>query len=201
MQIKNELDDPYFIILMREPVERTLSHYRWLWALGLENRPLLQAIREEVQYGYDVHQSIKASGCYATYIRGSQYSTYVPLIESLFGVDHVLCLRSLDLLDNPSECLNMCFDFLKLKPFVITRYIRINKTATKTVRKTYGLEKISRALPWMFDVIDGNHRIRRSVAARLGKKRRKAPTINDVDVANIKRCLQNDTQYYQDCFT
>ncbi|MEA3642075.1 MAG: hypothetical protein VBE63_19355, partial [Lamprobacter sp.] len=38
-RIQSSLKSPKFIFLLRHPVQRVLSHYRWLCALGLERRP------------------------------------------------------------------------------------------------------------------------------------------------------------------
>src|SRR5437764_6469248 len=46
-RIKAYLEEPRFIVLLRHPVDRLISHYRWLWAMDLESRPILKAVQEE----------------------------------------------------------------------------------------------------------------------------------------------------------
>jgi hypothetical protein len=95
-RIERDLDDPKVILLLRHPVERLLSHYRWRYTHAVEDRPLLRAVREggmDTVYEYD-----PGFGMYAVrgggYIAFSQYSKYVPLWKNSFGEENVLLLKT-----------------------------------------------------------------------------------------------------------
>jgi hypothetical protein len=50
-RIKKCLHQPRFIVMLRHPVQRLISHYKWFWARNLESRLLLKALREEEEKG------------------------------------------------------------------------------------------------------------------------------------------------------
>jgi hypothetical protein len=130
VRIKQELSDPKIILLLRDPLERLLSHYRWMVAIGLEKLPLAQALEAEKRS--PVSPEIHRRGCYPWYRRGSHYSHFVPLIQMIFGPEKVLLIRTEDLARNPRALLDECFRFLELRPFDIgTTEIHSNETANK----------------------------------------------------------------------
>jgi hypothetical protein len=199
-RIRSDIENPRIVILLREPVERLLSHYRWLWALGLEDRPLLQAVMEEEVRGYDVEHPYKNSCNYATYLRGSRYSVYVPLMEQLFGAQRVFCLRSELLQKNPQECLNSCFYFLALDSCAVGSEINVNATRDKRIPRTLGLRRVTQAMPRVFNYIDPPHQWRNQIKSALGSTTRRPPKISDHDLKEVSVMLKDDVKYYRNRF-
>lgn len=108
---KQNLDDPKIIMVLREPVERTLSHYRWRYQLGLEKRSFLEALREDGR-GYDPERPTEYG--YTAYLDFSNYSRHCEHWLSVFGRENCLLMDSVQLRQDKSEALEWCFSFLGL---------------------------------------------------------------------------------------
>lgn len=100
------LFNPKIIMVLRDPVERTFSHYRWRYKLGLEKRPFLKAVREN-GYGYDPEKPDTYG--YMSYLQFSKYSIYIPLLIDAFGKENVLLLSSKMLREDTDKTLAECF--------------------------------------------------------------------------------------------
>jgi hypothetical protein len=107
---KHWLPQPRFIISLRHPVERLLSHYNWLAAMNLESRPLLKAVREEEEKGFHPDSPLPG-GNFADYRRASHYSRFCPVMERLFGKENILYLRTEQLSKDRRGLLRNAFDF------------------------------------------------------------------------------------------
>lgn len=198
MRIKKDLKDPKIIILLRDPIERLLSHYKWMWALNLEHRPILQAVIEEEENGYDAHIHIR--GCYPAYKRASNYSHIVPMIIDLFGENNVLLLNTQDLLLKPVDCMSKCFRFLGIREMAIKETMAENQTQDKLFQRTLGLTSVARFIP--ADIKEKNIyvRFRAILTNLLGKRARQTPIITPKEVHQIKNILSEDAQYFQNIF-
>ncbi len=141
-RIKQSLKSPKIIIVLRDPVERTISHYRWLYALGLESRPFLQAIQES-GYDFDPNESVADRWCFMSYLEFSLYSKWVPKWKELFGEENVLLLRSDDLKANPTGVTSLCCSFLEINSFGGKLHIEQNRTDDIRVQSQ---KKLFRAL-------------------------------------------------------
>lgn len=198
-RIKSDITDPKLIILLRDPVDRLLSHYRWLWAHNLENRPLLRAVLEEEEKGYNVH--LDNCGCYATYLRASRYSIFVPLMKDIFGESNLLLLNTKQLLHDPHECLNKCFSFLNVATFAIGTEIRVNRTVETVIQRKYGINKIANLLPQHIKNFDLYKKTRTHIFHGMGKKVRKSPRIEQSEIVKVHEMLNNEVEYFENMFT
>lgn len=125
-RIESVLDNPKVIIVLRDPVGRVISHYRWVCSLGLEKRPFLQAIDES---GYDFDPNVSVEGrCYMSYLEFSLYSKWVPLLQEVFGTENVLILRSDDLKDHPKLVVDKCCEFLGVEKMSLVLPEEQNRT-------------------------------------------------------------------------
>lgn len=121
-RIRSEFPNARLIALLREPVERALSHYfhevRW----GREYLPVMEALEVEEQRlaGADpatadgletyLHASYKRRGCYA-----QQLEHYF----SAFPREQILVLGSQRLFTSPGAVLNETLAFLNLSPIEV----------------------------------------------------------------------------------
>lgn len=124
-RIKAHLRSPKVILLMRHPVERAISHYAWMHQLGLESRPLREALHAD---GDSFHPDHNLNGNYRGYLIFSRYADHVPRWELLFGAENVLTLRTADLATSPASTLARAYDFLGLAPHTLVRTERVNQT-------------------------------------------------------------------------
>lgn len=140
-RIQASLRAPKIIILLRHPLQRLLSHYRWRYKLTVETRSLDTALSEsglDTEYYYDRKSDIyRANGGYIAF---SQYSQYVPKWIDAFGSDRVLLLRTDDLKNRQQDLAKVCFRFLGLSPTPIANVVRRHKTSSTT--------PLPRSLPW-----------------------------------------------------
>jgi hypothetical protein len=133
-RIKECLFNPKIIFLIRNPIDRTISHYRWLYSKGTEQLPFKKAISK---YGYTFDPELPEDGCYKAYIEFSRYSVWIPRWIKAFGEDSILIIRSEELLKNRQEVLKACSSFLRIQP-IASPAENINQT-----RDVVGVKKSS----------------------------------------------------------
>jgi hypothetical protein len=114
------------IFVLRNPIDRAISHYRWLVGLGLEPRDFHTALdsdREEIpdplnsrggNYGY-----IYQEGCYGSAI--DRFSGHFP-------ASSMLLLRTEQLRVDPLDCLNRCCRFLGVEEFATIVEVSVNES-------------------------------------------------------------------------
>lgn len=83
------------IILVRDPVERAISHYRHERALGLQSGSLQDAVRRDPRI-----------------LEASRYSKYLPLWIADFGQERIHLVSQESIADRPREVLNELCHFL-----------------------------------------------------------------------------------------
>lgn len=110
-RIARDIDKPKIIIVLRHPVERTFSHYRWRYRLGLETRSFMEAMKSD-GFGYNPEQPDIFG--YKAYLEFSQYSQQCPAWIDAFGLENCLLINSDDLRANRDSVMARCFDFLGL---------------------------------------------------------------------------------------
>lgn len=126
-KISKDLENPKVIIVLRDPISRTFSHWRWRVKLGLEERSLMQAIKLD-GYGYN---PAKPDGFgFMAYLQFSNYSKYCPLWIEKFGDENVLILSQSDLDANFQDTMTKCFSFLELDNFIFKNVVRSNETSS-----------------------------------------------------------------------
>ncbi|MBK1634202.1 sulfotransferase family protein [Rhodovulum adriaticum] len=111
------LKRPRIILLLRHPVDRALSQYRYDLRRGIETDPLDVALRnrgEDSSYVYDTRISFYRS--VGGYLAFSRYARIVPEWQRRFGGENVLLLRAEDFHATPAAVLARCHRFLGLTP-------------------------------------------------------------------------------------
>ncbi len=88
-RIQSVAPDCRVMIILRDPVERTLSHYRHESALGLVRGSLEEAARTDPRI-----------------VEASRYSKYVPRWRDSFGEDRVHCIRYEKIRESPEDVLH-----------------------------------------------------------------------------------------------
>ncbi len=165
-RIRESLVDPKIIILLRDPVERTFSHYRWRYTLGLEDREFLDALRED-GYAYDPEQTHGYG--YRSYLQFSRYGTYVPKWVSAFGEDNVLIVSTQSLKSDPAATFAKCVRFLDLSDTGFQREIKANVTETLTRRSFGPASLVARFVPRQLKGA-AYGRLRNAMAKRIPKR-------------------------------
>jgi hypothetical protein len=102
-RIKFEIPDAKFIYAVRDPIARTVSHYKMGVALLGENRPIGEALAD-------------LSDFYSPYIAGSLYAKQLQLYIDVFPRDRILVIDQSDLLNDREATLRRVFTFLGVDP-------------------------------------------------------------------------------------
>ena len=194
VRIKQELDDPKIILILREPISRLLSHYRWMYALGHERLSLGAAIKRE--QSAVVSPEVSCEGCYPWYRRTSNYSYFVPLAEMIFGKDRVLIIKTQELAEDPQGVLNRCFRFLDLDDFNLESVeVRSNRTEDKTVKRGGALRGVCTNLP--VTVKSMLRPVVRTMDSLFGDKKLVALEPSMEELRELECLLEDDIKYYK----
>jgi hypothetical protein len=110
------------IVLLRDPVERTLSHYFHARRLGFEALPLEQALAAEAQRLAGAEQALQATDgrhkmhqeC--SYLSRSRYEQQLARVQALFAAEQLLVLSSEVLFATPQSIWQQLLAFLELEP-------------------------------------------------------------------------------------
>ena len=108
------------IVLLRDPVERTLSQYFHSCRLGLEALSLEQALAVEPQRLMGSLEILRAddgrhrSHQEHSYLSRSRYEQQIPAWQALYPPDQLLVLRSEDLFEQPDLVWGRVLTFLDL---------------------------------------------------------------------------------------
>ena len=115
--------DMKIIVLLRNPVERTLSQYFHSCRWKLEPLPLEEALAAEPERLEGALEVIRQPGgthlSYQehSYLARSRYDEQLPRYFRLFGRNQVLVLRSDDLFSGDRQTLDRITQFLNIHPF------------------------------------------------------------------------------------
>jgi hypothetical protein len=103
------------IYIMRDPIERTISHYWWRVRFNGESRSMLEAIKEEPYY--------RAVSNYTMQLR--------PYIE-LFGLGNIKAITFEQMVEDPVATMRGVFDWLGLEPGLGLTDGEVRKMTTPT---------------------------------------------------------------------
>lgn len=114
-RIRASVPDCRLIFLLRNPVDRAISHYRWLVGLGLETGDFRKAFESDRDETPDPHNS--RAGNYGYIYQEGCYGSNLDRFASQFSPDQVLLLLAEELRSDPLTCLNRCCRFLDIETF------------------------------------------------------------------------------------
>jgi hypothetical protein len=117
------LPDATFVIMLRDPVERTISHWAEQTRNGAERLPLSAALAAEPERVGDAHDAL-AAGSIATshaheqqtYAAQSEYAASYERWARAVGTDHLVVIFSEDYYEQPAVALRVVTDRLGIAP-------------------------------------------------------------------------------------
>ncbi|GLB53736.1 sulfotransferase [Neptunitalea chrysea] len=129
---------PKFIIILRNPIDRSYSHYWWCKGSGRERRNFRNAIIEDKNASFEAYPDWPKN-----YYQFSIYSQWIDIFIKEFGKENILFITLESLKTNPLETINSCFKFLNLEPLEIIEPVNNNETV---IVKHSGIYNISRKI-------------------------------------------------------
>lgn len=192
-RIAQDLENPKAILVLRHPVARCFSHYRWRYRLGLEKRTFLKALKND-GYGYNPEKPTEFG--YMAYLEFSQYSRQCPIWEQILGAENCLYIASEALLKNRQKTLNYCFTFLDL-PLLDSGSMdgNINETASLGRRPPRMMTKIAGIFPDQLKSTRSYHRLKDGILKAAAPKPAEAMTSEERAFA--EDCLADDIAWYE----
>lgn len=145
-RIQAVLPEIKIILIVRDPVQRAISHYR---AQAPHRRPKsFRAAMQLDQEFFGDHGLSNSAGLnhYArgqNYISRGRYIDYMPFIYKSFPKENILLMKAEDMFDNPLLYVNDCLEFLGLDKLQSLR----SENHTDTNRKGNGLLRSLASLP------------------------------------------------------
>ena len=112
LRIQQQLPDVKLIMILRDPVRRAWSHYRFSVASGREIEPFDNALRLEAErLAHPIHEH----DIFFSYQQRGRYSEHIANYLDRFNADqlHIVILE--ELLADPQHIVAAVFDFLKIE--------------------------------------------------------------------------------------
>ncbi|MGL5080080.1 MAG: tetratricopeptide repeat protein [Microcoleaceae cyanobacterium] len=126
----NVFPDTKLIILLRNPVERAISHYHQWIDLNWEWRPLDQAMDLAIeQLQQSNHQVWNQPN---NYVARGVYIEFIKKWRSIFSEEQILILKSEDFYENPEGVLREVCNFLNLPLVKLLNYKKYNSRTYPT---------------------------------------------------------------------
>jgi hypothetical protein len=130
--IYQALPEAKLIVLLRDPVERTISQFFHAKRHGFEPLDLDAALAAEATRLADAEAALKQPGSVHfshqkhSYLSRSRYQEQLQRYEALFPKQQILVCRSEDLFSNPQTCLERITQFLGVAPFTALATTKAN---------------------------------------------------------------------------
>ena len=121
-RIKAQIPDAKIIVMLRDPVERAISHFYYEVSGGHETRPIMQALIEEEDILASLWEGRKYKApdfLRCSYKARGRYVEQLGRYFDVFGQEKVLVLSSKDLFEKTADTLALTFDFLGLDSTII----------------------------------------------------------------------------------
>ncbi|MEG4347420.1 sulfotransferase domain-containing protein [Microcoleus sp. A003_D6] len=131
------------IALLRNPIERAISHYHYYIKIGYESLSLESAIASEPERLKGEMEKLLANPNYYsyehqhhTYLSRGIYADQLPAWMKLFPKSQISIIKSEDLYSNPSQILNTVLEFLDLPPHQLETYGKHNSSEYPPISET-----------------------------------------------------------------
>ena len=122
--VKNNFQQsPKFIFILRNPIDRYISHSNWLRALGKEIRRIDEIIKEERYLDFEEYEDYPKQ-----YYQFGLYNKWISRFIENFGKENIKIVTFEKLVSERLNTLNSCFEFLGVSKMRSVKFIKSNKT-------------------------------------------------------------------------
>ncbi|MFQ5470216.1 MAG: sulfotransferase [Gammaproteobacteria bacterium] len=132
-RIKKHFPDARIIIMLRDPVERAYSHYKYHVKLGVEDLSFEQAIEKEGERLQGEYQKMLNNEHYNSvnykeysYLKRGVYVEQIKRWFELFEKESIRIFRSEDFFSDPGVVYQNVLEFLGLSSYPLKTYKRFN---------------------------------------------------------------------------
>lgn len=191
-RIEKNVRNPKIIFLLRDPLERCISHYKWMYRLGYETRQPRRAFEED---GFGLDPEKRWGGNYKSYLGFSSYSRCVPMWEEAFGSENVLCIRSDDFKRSHQEVAHACFKFLGLKNEIVSNVSTNETSETFRVAPPAWLGIMEKWIPVRLKRLIRYKKIRNTALRPF--TRIPPEEFDDADLLWLKQILRDDIEFFE----
>ncbi len=133
-RIATWLPQAKLLVLLRNPVERAYSHYRWIEKLGNENLSFEQALEcEAARLQGEVEKIVREPGYYSlshqhyAYLARGLYADQLQVWFTLFPREQLYIESSEGFFQDPAAVLRRAFEFLQVPPWEPSEYRKFNE--------------------------------------------------------------------------
>jgi hypothetical protein len=150
-RIKDDVPDVKLIFILRDPVDRIVSHYNWLRSRALPLKPFREEIEADEAAGTVFDAARHFGGAYKYYLTLSRYCEQLSAYVDLFPKSNIHVMTFEGLRDDHVSTMNACFAFLGLAPLQDIGYVHSHKTVIQDVdlRPAF-LQEVMRRVPKAF---------------------------------------------------
>ena len=194
-RIRASLTDPKIILVLREPVARLISQYRWNYKRAAETAPLMRAVCERGEdVGYRWDDDLKMRRENGGYVAFSRYTRWVPMWREAFGAENVLLLRTEDMAADLQRTASRCFAFLGLPDHAIGDQERRNTTeGMLRVGWPWYMRAAARLVPRRLKT-EGYLALRRRIRVAITPTPPEVPT--EAEAAALRALLADDIAFH-----
>jgi len=122
--VKNNFQQsPKFIFILRNPIDRYISHCNWLKGLGRENRRIDEIIKDEKYLDFEEYEDYPKQ-----YYQFGLYNKWISRFIENFGKGNIKIVTFEKLVSERLNTLNSCFEFLGVSNMRSVKFIKSNKT-------------------------------------------------------------------------
>ena len=114
---------PKFIFLLRNPVDRYISHVNWLKGLGLEKKDVNQVINDDDWANFSEYDDYPKQ-----YYQFGLYNKWITRFIKNFGKQNIKIITFEQLISDRLKTLNSCYEFLGVEKVDNLKFIRSNKS-------------------------------------------------------------------------
>ena len=128
-----------FIIVLRNPYDRLISHYNYFKNLDIENKSLDEALEDEMSKIY-INNKInypKKPNTVNGYILNSLYYQPVKSWKKILDKNQLLILNFSDLNDDFNKYMNSINDFCELDPYQYEKYFVNSSNSANFIQKIF----------------------------------------------------------------
>lgn len=114
---------PKFIFVLRNPVDRYISHVNWLKGLGLEKKDVNQVINDDDWANFSEYDDYPKQ-----YYQFGLYNKWITRFIKNFGKQNIKIITFEQLISDRLKTLNSCYEFLGVEKVDNLKFIRSNKS-------------------------------------------------------------------------